>query len=322
MMRNLTVAALAACLMVPAAATTQGTPRRPSTRPRVRVETGPFGVHSFNDNRGRIGVIVDMRADATKDKVGARIEAITPDGPAAKAGLKVGDIITRFNNTSLAGANAEDEGDSGPGMTLIELARKLEPGDTAQIEYRRGNDNRKATLVAEDLGGPGWSGRMEMPDMGRFEMPRMEMPEGGAFGFAFGSPWGGIEMVKLNPDRGDYSGPREGVPVRRAPDDSSLSLKGGDVIVSIGSRKPTSPAQAMRILRSYDAGETVTMDVLRKQNHGTVTWKVPEHENRFYKMAPRMHEEPSWLRLAPQLRQELRIPVLRIRDVIRTSRAI
>ena len=125
MMRNLTVAALAACLMVPAAATTQGTPRRPSTRPRVRVETGPFGVHSFNDNRGRIGVIVDMRADATKDKVGARIEAITPDGPADKAGLKVGDIITRFNNTSLAGASAEDEEDSGPGMKLIELARTM-----------------------------------------------------------------------------------------------------------------------------------------------------------------------------------------------------
>ena len=163
---------------------------------------------------------------------------------------------------------------------------------------------------------------MEMPDMGRFEMPRMEMPEGGAFGFAFGSPWGGIEMVKLNPDLGDYFGTREGVLVVRAPEDSSLALKGGDVIVSIGSRKPTSPEQAMRILRSYDAGETVTMDVLRKQKHVAVTWKVPEHENRFYKMAPRMHEEPSWFRLAPQLRQELRIPVLRIRDVIRTSRAI
>ncbi|OLC85578.1 MAG: hypothetical protein DMD38_07465 [Gemmatimonadetes bacterium] len=324
MMRNWTLAALAACLMLPTAATTQETPRRPSTRPRVRVETreGPFGVYTFNDNRGRIGVIVDPRSDATRDKVGARIDGITPDGPADKAGLKVGDVITRFNGTDLGGARGGDEENSGPGMKLIELARKLEPGDTAQIEYRRGNDNRKATLVAEDLGGPGWSGRMEMPDMGRFEMPRMEMPEGGAFGFAFGSPWGGIEMVKLNPDLGDYFGTREGVLVVRAPEDSSLALKGGDVIVSIGSRKPTSPEQAMRILRSYDAGETVTMDVLRKQKHVAVTWKVPEHENRFYKMAPRMHEEPSWFRLAPQLRQELRIPVLRIRDVIRTSRAI
>ena len=225
MMRNWTLAAFAACLMIPAAASTQGTPRR-ATRPRVRVETrdGPFGVYTFNDNRGRIGVIVDTRSDATRDKVGARVDGITPDGPADKAGLKVGDVITRFNGTDLGGARAENDEDSGPGMKLIELARKLEPGDTAQVEYRRGNDNRKATLVAEDLGGPGWTGRMEMPDMGRIEMPKMEMPEGGAFGFAFGSPWGGIEMVKLNPDLGDYFGTREGVLVVRAPEDSSLAL--------------------------------------------------------------------------------------------------
>lgn len=321
MMRNWTLAAFAACLMLPAAASTQATPRR-ATRPRVRVETrdGPFGVYTFNDNRGRIGVIVDTRSDATRDKVGARIDGITPDGPADKGGLKVGDVITRFNGTDLGGARAENDEDSGPGMKLIELARKLEPGDTAQVEYRRANDNRKATLVAEDLGGPGWTGRMEMPDM-RIEMPRMEMPEGGAFGFAFGSPWGGIEMVKLNPDLGDYFGTREGVLVVRAPEDSSLALKGGDVIVSIGGRKPASPEQAMRILRSYDVGETVTLDVLRKQKHVNVTWKVPEHENRFYKMAPRMHEEPSWFRLAPQIRKRLELP-LRVRQVIRASRVI
>src|SRR5438309_7272735 len=168
MMRNWTLAALAACLMLPTAATTQATPRRPSTRPRVRVETreGPFGVYTFNDNRGRIGVIVDPRSDATRDKVGARIDGITPDGPADKAGLKVGDVITRFNGTDLGGARAENDEDSGPGMKLIELARKLEPGDTARVEYRRGNDNSKATPVAEDLGGPGWNGRMEMADLG------------------------------------------------------------------------------------------------------------------------------------------------------------
>jgi len=91
MMRNVTVAALAACLLLPAMSGAQDTPRRPG-RPRVRVETrnGPFGVYTFSDNRGRIGVIVDPRADAAGDKVGARIEGVTPGGPAEKAGLKVG----------------------------------------------------------------------------------------------------------------------------------------------------------------------------------------------------------------------------------------
>src|SRR6267378_1010176 len=80
MMRNVTMAVLAVALVLPAVSAGQGTPRRPSTRPRVRVETrdGPFGVYTFSENRGRIGVIVDTRANDAGDKVGARIEGISP----------------------------------------------------------------------------------------------------------------------------------------------------------------------------------------------------------------------------------------------------
>ncbi len=321
MIRNWTLAALAVCLLVPAASSAQDPPRRPSTRtrPRVRVETrdGPFGVYTFSDNRGRIGVIVDPKADAAGDKLGARVEGITPGGPAEKAGLKVGDVITRFNGTALGGAQSEDAENSGPGMKLIELAHAVDPGDTVQVEYRRGTDARKVTIVAEDLGGSAWTGPMEGPEMGTFEnmMPKMQMGPGNDFEFAFGSPWGGIELVELNSDLGEYFGTREGVLVVRAPEDSTLALKGGDVIVSIGGRKPTSPMQAMRIIRSYDPGESVTLDVLRKQRHVNVTWKVPERESRKFRMAPRMHEEPSWFRVAPKTRWK-------VRDVIRTSRAI
>ena len=314
MKRTWTMAALAVCLLLPAAAAAQDAQPRVRTRPRVRVETrnGPFGVYTFADKRGRIGVVVDTRANEAGDKIGARIEGITPGGPAEKAGLKAGDVITRFNTTALGGVESEEDDDSGPGMKLISLARRLEPGDTVSIEYRRGTDNRKATLVAEDIGD---DTRVEIPDMGHMEgmFPKMDMPEGRTFTFAFGSPWGGIEMVSLNPDLGDYFGTREGVLVVRAPEDSSLTLKGGDVIVSIGGRKPSSPEQAMRILRSYDTGETVTLDVLRKKGHVNVTWKVPDEERRYRNLMPRMREEPSRFRVAPKIR---------IRDVIRTSRAI
>lgn len=315
MIRNWTLVALAASLLLPAAAPTQGTPRRPSTRPRIRVENnGPYRGFAFTENRGRIGVIVDPRADAAGDKIGARIEGITPGGPAEKAGLKAGDVITRFNGTALGGAESADDERSGPAMKLIDLASGLDPGDTVQVEYRRGTDARKATLVAEDLGG-GWSGQFEMPDMrGDIEdmMPKVRMGPGNEFEMFLGSPWGGIDLVKLNPDLGDYFGTREGVLVVRAPEDSTLALKGGDVIISIGGRKPSSPEQAMRILRSYDVGETVTLDVLRKQKHVNVSWKVPDRERHFFR-TPRMHEEPSRLRVAPKMK---------IRDVIRTSRAI
>jgi S1-C subfamily serine protease len=315
--------ALAGCLLWPAASVTQESPRA-RARVRPRVERAPFGVFSFSgDNRGRIGVVVDTRVDEAGDKIGARIEGVTPGGPAEKAGIKVGDIITRFNGTALGGARADDEDQSGPGTKLVELAHALEPGDTVQIEYRRGNDNRKSTIVAEDLGIT-----RAFPDMARIEgmMPRMQVGPGNEFEFSFGSPWGGIELVKLNPDLGEYFGTREGVLVVSAPEDSTLALKGGDVITSIGGRKPTSPMQAMRILRSYDPGETVTLEVMRKQKRVNVSWKVPENERGMYRGAPRMHEEPSWFRVAPKLRS-LSVPkwkpeVWKLRDAVRTSRAI
>src|SRR6266446_339446 len=324
MIRNLTVAVLAVSLILPAAsAAGQATPRRPSTRPRVRAETrdGPFTAFAYV-SRGRIGVIVDTKANDAGDKVGARIEGITPGGPAEKAGLKAGDVITRFNGTALGGAASEDDERSGPGLKLIDLARELEPGDTAQVEYRRGTDARKVTIVAEDLGGA----RMEMPEMGNFDevFPKMRVlgiGPGHELEMFLGSPWGGIERVKLNPDLGDYFGTREGVLVVRAPEDSSLVLKGGDVIISIGDRKPTSPEQAMRILRSYDAGETVTLDVLRKQRHVAVSWKVPDRERTMFRRTPGMHEEPSWFRIAPKIQERMDLP-LKARTVIRTSRAI
>src|SRR5437867_10020582 len=136
---------LAAAL--PGVLAAQRTPRtpRPPRAPRAYA-------YSMSDHHGRIGVVPNSKPDSQTDKIGAKLAAVTPGGPAAKAGLKVGDVITKFNGTSLTGAKAEDEEESGPGAKLVELARRLEPGDTVQIEYRRGSDSKKATLVAEDFG--------------------------------------------------------------------------------------------------------------------------------------------------------------------------
>lgn len=292
MTRTWTLAALAALIFWPAVAGGQDTRR-------------PRGMLSFSGNRGRIGVLVKTYADPQNDKIGARIEAVTPGGPAEKAGLKAGDIVTRFRGTALGGAAADIDDESGPGMKLIELARALEPGDTVQVEYRRGGDARRATIVADEVEWRGMT-NIEVPDF-QFKMPgqSFEFGPGNRFEWMMGHPWGGIELVSLNPDLGEYFGTREGVLVVRAPEDSSLALKGGDVILAIGGRKPASPSHAMRILRSYDAGETVTIDVQRKQRRTTLSWKVPEQKHERYRLAPtprRPREEPSRYRIAPKIR--------------------
>ncbi|PYP50124.1 MAG: hypothetical protein DMD45_12085 [Gemmatimonadetes bacterium] len=253
----------------------------PTARPPRASRAPRAFAFAWGDNRARIGVVVRPDASQESDNVGAKIEGITPGSPAEKAGLKVGDIITKFNGTALGGLKAEDEDESGPSQKLIALARKLEPGDTVRLEFRRGSDTKQATLVAEDLGG---GLPMEMPGPGPMVMP--VMPEMG-FEMSFGAPWGDLELVSLNPDLGEYFGSKEGVLVVKAPADSSLSLKGGDVILSIGGRKPSSPSHAMRILRSYDKGETVSIDIMRKQKRTTVSWKVPSRETRMF----RRHDE-------------------------------
>src|SRR2546425_4873929 len=207
----------------PAGLTAQGTPRppRPPREPRARA-------FMLSDHHGRIGVVVRTDASPETDKIGAKIEGVTPGGPADKAGLKVGDIITKFNGTSLAAVKADDEDESGPGTKLVQLARRLEPDDTVQVEYRRGNDAKQATLVAADLGA---KFQMEIPGPPEIAMgPMLGMQR---FEF-FGSPWGDLELVSLNSDLGEYFGTKDGVLVVKAAADSSLPLKGGDVITSIG----------------------------------------------------------------------------------------
>ena len=69
-------------------------------------------------------------------------------------------------------------------------------------------------------------------------------------------------------------------------------LSPGDVILGIDGRKPTSASHALRILRSYEAGESVKLDVQRKQRKQTITWTVPEREEIHWR-TPRPPRPPS-----------------------------
>jgi len=80
-----------------------------------------------------------------------------------------------------------------------------------------------------------------------------------------------LELAPINPDLGSYFGTTEGVLVVRAGERSSLGLKGGDVLLAIDGRTVTSPAAALRILRSYEAGEAVKFQVMRNRQRQEVT---------------------------------------------------
>ena len=80
-----------------------------------------------------------MRAwtvDADRPAVGLEITSVVPDGPAAAAGLRPGDIITEI--------------DGAPATTterLVLTSLRGAPGDTVTLTFRRGDGTQETDLV-------------------------------------------------------------------------------------------------------------------------------------------------------------------------------
>ncbi len=244
----------------------------------------------FSD-RARLGLVLRPDRDAKTDAIGAYVEALTPGSPAEEAGLQPGDIIVKYNGEKLADARVDaDEDESIPTARLMELARSLKDGDKVTLEVRRGAATKSVTVTAARAVGPGLKvlvaprlGKIEIPDLPDIDMPDMDIDVDVLTG---ARPWRNVEMVELNPDLGSYFGTTDGILVVRAPKEGGLNLKAGDVILKIGDRTPTTPAQAMRILRSYEPGETVPLEVMRNRQKVALSIQMPERHGRGHRDAP------------------------------------
>jgi putative serine protease PepD len=80
-------------------------------------------------------VSVSDIADGTTQG-GAGIAMVTPGGGAAKAGIEVGDVVTKVGDREIDSADA-----------LIAAVRSHKPGDKVTLTYTRGGDSRTATVT-------------------------------------------------------------------------------------------------------------------------------------------------------------------------------
>lgn len=298
------------------AAGAQDTERSRTREPRTMVYSfGPDGMR-MDMRRGRLGITVDLRPDAGRDSVGARVSGVTPGGPADRAGVQTGDIITRLNGSRLAVAASPDDDEddrSRPGLRLINLASRLEAGDTVRLELRRENRTQTATFVADRTDIDQLVERMRIPGNGGTMFERMPGPGimqnfgpmSGTMRVMVNGGIGDLELVTVTPQLAEGLGISEGVLVVSIDSSSTLGLRAGDVITTIAGRRPTSPAHAMRILGSYDSGETVSFDVMRRGRRTTVSGRIPEQRERTWRIRPNMFEEnmPGADRMFEEIRQ-------------------
>ena len=228
--------------------------------PVVKDVTRQFG-YSYRTHRGILGLAIE------DTELGVRVTGVTPNGAGAEAGVAVGDTIVAIDGAELAAPPAAGAKRQSPSQLLQAQLGNVKPGDDVELRIMRNGDYRMVHVKARE------------PSFDVFVGPNLpnlpNLPNVWTDGFWRHNVWADLQLATLSPGLGEYFGTKDGLLVVRAPKDSTLALKDGDVILEIAGRKPTSPEHAMRILASFEPGERLRLAVMRHQKRETVEVKVP-----------------------------------------------
>ena len=99
-------------------------------------------VSSGSTNYGWLGVQgndLDGERVAVLGQRGVTVEEVTPGGPADRAGLRAGDVVTGINDQPVRSMSA-----------LAVTVRDMRPGDVAAVSYARGAERGLATVTLAD----------------------------------------------------------------------------------------------------------------------------------------------------------------------------
>lgn len=175
-----------------------------------------------------LGVYLVDEKDGTN---GAVVEGVKEGSPAAKAGIKKGDLILDFNGTKTPN-----------GHSLIDALGGAKAGDKVAMTVSRGGWGKKVELT---LGG-------NNPEAEKTEPAKKgPAPKAGQTGFL---------GIYLKPGQGKgaiIDGTVKGSPARKA------GLKQDDVIVGINGKQVNDEQVLIEVLRATKPGDKITLKVAR-----------------------------------------------------------
>jgi serine protease Do len=228
----------------------------------------------FEADRGAgwLGVTIsEVSADKAKESKlsttqGVIVEQIDANGPAAKAGLKTGDIITEFNGQRVEGT-----------MGFRRMVRETPEGRTVQLRIWR--DGRSQTLSAELAAIPRQPRQGMPPGMPRV-MPFPQAPEilrqFREHGLNPATPTIGISAMDVSGQLAAYFNvpDDEGVLVTEVKENSPAAkggLKAGDVITKINGKRVHDLGELRGQLGESRDTKSVRLSVIRKGTETSLT---------------------------------------------------
>jgi len=270
-------ALVACCCCLPLAAGAQDTSARTVF---IKQPSGWFGVRISDQ------AMMDEQGNAFFDSYPI-VTQVDPSSPAARAGVKPGDVLLSFNSHDMRGGS-------------VELAKWLTVGAPFVLKIRRNDAVRtlRGTLARRP---PNWDQKMVvelcMPERVDLRERTLSRESGNgvmrvrtrvptveplpavltpALGFGGGIyPFAGAEFTRLNTDLCDALGVKqEGVFVTNVAEGSparSAGLRGGDIILQADKIRLTSPIDLVRAIRAADDGDhSVRLQILRKHQPQTL----------------------------------------------------
>ena len=208
----------------------------------------------------RLGLV--LGADDEAD--GRLVRAVTPGGSAAAAGIEAGDRIISLDGVEL-GPQAAAE--------VRRLLREREVGDAVVLELDRDGQRRRVEVVLERPELPGMAflrgdGEFFNPDELRALIEGRMRP----------ARWAAIgrraELSPMHPGLEPYFGIDRGVLVLRTDPDQDLDIESGDVILAINGQAVNRPTDVMLHLVGQEAGQTITVELMRRGERMTLTGSV------------------------------------------------
>jgi serine protease Do len=216
-------------------------------------------IPAFAQQAGWLGISIEDQKDT-----GPVVRSVEPNGPAAKAGVKEGDVITQYNKENVVGV-----------QQLTRLIRETPVGRGVEMKVRRDGRDQTLQVTTEAARFPQELDNFQfnLPNLGdlhvlvdranqaRINLPRVEVST--AFVQA------GIRVEQLTDQLRDFFGvfTNNGVLVSSVEAGSAAEkggLKAGDVITAIDGRNLRTPADFSREMRS-SGGKAMLKIVREKQ---------------------------------------------------------